>query len=100
MPTSAFTKYAALIAVGYEIFQPVITLDIAKWAQNLVKRDASSPIAYPRPRPPGLQCGNVELVPIGHARRSSGTCGAGGKSVVNRASFMSLVAALTGYITL
>jgi hypothetical protein len=35
-------KLAALIAVGCDMYAPVITLDIAKWAKNLVERDTAN----------------------------------------------------------
>lgn len=35
-------KLAALIAVGVNIFEPVITLDIARWATNLVEKDVAN----------------------------------------------------------
>ena len=35
-------KLAALIAVGCDIFQPVITEDVARWAANMVQRDIAN----------------------------------------------------------
>ena len=35
-------KLAGLIAVGCDIFQPIITLDIAKWAANMVEKDIAN----------------------------------------------------------
>lgn len=35
-------KLAALIAVGVDIFQPVITFDIAKWAKHMVEKDIAN----------------------------------------------------------
>lgn len=35
-------KLAGLIAVGCDIFQPIITLEIAEWAANMVERDIAN----------------------------------------------------------